>query len=602
MNRITLSIMLVAAVSVVGAQTPPTPPVRPAPSAAPAPTPRPTPAEPYFRLYRPDLEEMRGHVMDAARRAREIDHEAIRAHSAEAASMARELNHDLFRVNAEAVREQSAHIAEMAREASRAAIDARAHGDFFRYTPMAPMEITPMPSLAPMQPFPAMRHFADEFQVPRPSFQQGEPADSMYRLAHDILNRGDYGRAAAMFKEIAQKYPNSVYQNDLPYYEAFSRYKVGTTTELQTAAKLLEPRASKLIGVVSTQTGATSFNPGFGRTRIGEAGVAALYVRINKVLASRGDNGAASIVAKAAQAGPSCDPEEMSIKSEAMGAMSQMDPAAALPIMRTVLDKKDDCTVELRRTAVRMLGRRGDAEAGTLLASAAKSDPSIDVRIEAINWLPRVQGDAGVNMLEELLRTDTEDRIQRSIVRALNSSDNQRARTSMRGLIGRKDAPTTLRVEAVNAFNNERATADDAAYLRNLYGSVDNDRVKEAIINAIGRIGGTENDQWILTLARNQNESSQFRAAAIARLMGKPNITIAELGRLYDASESYDIRTRIVSALERRSESESADKLVDIARNSTVINIRMQALKALQNRKDARAAQLLQEFLDGKRP
>jgi HEAT repeat protein len=609
MNRVTLSILLVAAVSVVGAQTPPAQPARPVPT--PAPAPRVYTPEPFYRLYRPDIEDIRTHALEAARMAREIDIEGIRAHALDAARIDR----DAIRINAEAVRLHSAEIAEAAREASRISmIDAReaaemareqvrANADFYRYTPMAPMAITPMPAMPTMTPMaPMALRVADDFHIPRPWFQQGEPADSMYRLAHDILAKGDYGRAAAMFKDIAQKFPNTIYQSDLPYYEAFARYKIGTTNELQNAAKLLEPRASKLIGVVSTQTSRTSYNSfNSGRNRTSDGDVAALYVRINSVLASRGDNGAAAIVAKAAQAGGTCDREEMQIKAEAMGAVSQMDPAAGLPIIKRVLEKKDECSTELRRRAVSLLGRRGDAEAGTLLASAAKSDPSTDVRVEAIGWLPKVQGDAGVNMLEELLRTDQEERIQRAVVRTLNSSDNSRARASMRALIDRKDASTNLRVEAIGAYNADRSTPDDAAYLRALYGRADNDRVKDAIINAVARIGGVENDQWVLNLARNANEPSQFRATAISRLM-RSNISVADLIKLYDASDTYDVRTRIVSVLENRREQEAADKLFDIARNSTVIQVRMQAVNALNRRKDPRSAQLLEEILNGKRP
>src|SRR5206468_9904311 len=116
--------------------------------------------------------------------------------------------------------------------------------------------------------------------------------------------------------------------------------------------------------------------------------------------------------------------------------------------------------------AVCMLGRRGDAEAASLLAAAGKSDPSTDVRMEAISWLPKLQGDAGVNMLEEILRTEQDERIQRAVVRTLTSSDNSRARSSMRALIDRKDAPLNLRIEAINSFSNDRATTEDAAYSR----------------------------------------------------------------------------------------------------------------------------------------
>jgi HEAT repeat protein/TolA-binding protein len=602
MKRITLSIMLMAAVTTVGAQTPPpTPPARPAPAARPSPAERPAvaprPIEPGFEYRLFDMDRVRDEariVSEAAREqsrmaaemAREMsrmDMESVRENARIASEMAREQS----RMSSEWTRENSRAVAELAREA--------AHLDGFMYTPrpsIAPMP--PMPAMPAFTPMPSMAppvaYYSDDFRVVRPVFIQGEPADSLYRLAHDYLTRGDWGRAAQMFKDIGAKYPNSQYQSDLPYYEAFARYKIGTTEELKVAVKLLEPRASKLIGVVNTSasSNASSYNRYGSRMR--EEDLAGLYVRINSALASRGDNNAAAVVAKAAQAGGSCDREEMQIKTEAMSALSQMDPQQALPIIRNVLNKKDECSIELRKRAVFVLGRRGDTEAATLLAGAAKSDPSTDVRVEAIAWLPKVQGEAGVNMLEELLRTEQEDRIQRAVVRTLTSSDNAKARSSMRALIDRKDAPVSLRIEAVNAFNSDRATADDAAFLRNLYGKVDNDRVKEAIIGAIGRIGGVENDQWILNLAKNTNEPSQFRASAISRLM-RSNIPIPDLMKLYEASDSYEIRSRIVSNLENRRETEAADKLIEIMRTTTEKNIKMQALNALSRRKEPSRAQ-----------
>ena len=586
MKRITLSIMLITA-GAVGAQVTPTPPVPARPPAEARPTPAPRaiepPREPLFHLYRPDVEMIRGSV-----------------------ELAREQS-QLAREHAELLREHSRlDVTRLADEARLLSEHVRGMALLERPTPMPAMEpmlaMAPMPTMAPMTPMPPMPvfHYNDDFKVARPYFVQGEPSDSLWRLAHDLLGRGDYGRSAQMFKDIAAKYPNSAYQNDLPYWEAFARYRIGTTQELETAARLLEPRASKLIGVV--QQSSTTVYDNRGRRGTSEAEVTALYVRINSALASRGNNNAAAIVAKAAQAGTNtCDRDDMQVKVEAMSALTRMDPNQALPIVRRVLEKKDDCNVELRKRAVFILGQRGDSESASLLATAAKSDPSIDVRMESIGWLPKVQGDAGVNMLEELLRTDQEERIQRAVVRTLNSSDNQRARSSMRALIDRKDAPTNLRVEAINSFNNERATADDAAYLRGLYSRADNDRVKEAIINAIARIGGPENEQWVLNLARNPNETSQFRAVAISRLM-RSNISIGDLNKLYDASDSYEVRSRIVNVLESRREPEAADKLVDIIRNSTVLQIRTQALRALSNKKDPRAAQLYLDILDGKKP
>jgi len=211
---------------------------------------------------------------------------------------------------------------------------------------------------------------------------------------------------------------------------------------------------------------------------------------------------------QAAQTGAApCDQEDIQVRSEALNVLSQMDPAAANPILRRVLDKKDECSAQLRRNAVFMLGRRGDAESTTLLMTVAKSDPNASVRSEAISFLGRMPGDAGLNALEEMLRTEQDERIQRAVVRALTSSENPKARAGMRALIDRKDAPLTLRVEAVNSLNNDRATADDAAYLRNLYSKADNDRLKEAI-TALDTLLATATDPKVIADSKRLRETA----------------------------------------------------------------------------------------------
>lgn len=423
---------------------------------------------------------------------------------------------------------------------------------------------------------------------PRPSWAQDDPADSIWRVARQTFNRGDYRRASELFSEIYQKYPKSAYGDDAHYYQAYALYRLGSTDDLKAAANVLEPIVTR----AATSSG----------RRNGDIDVTALYARINGALAMRGDRDAAARVEKAAtQAGGArCDQEAAAVQVEALNALSQMDPQTAVPLLKRVLDRKDDCSVTLRRNAVFMLGRRADSESAALLIATAKSDPSPSVRMEAINWLPRLPGDAGLSTLEDLLRTEQDERIQRAVVHALVASDNQKARQSMRALIERKDAPLALRVEAINSFGGEHATADDAAYLRNLYAKADNDRLKEAIIGAVSRIDSPGNDQWVLGIARDPNESSEMRAAAVARLY-RSNVSIADLSKLYDAAGSEQMRLQIIGVLARRKESEAADKLIDIVRNGTDYRLRTTAINALTRRNDPRTQQLLVDLLDNKK-
>jgi HEAT repeat protein len=74
-------------------------------------------------------------------------------------------------------------------------------------------------------------------------------------------------------------------------------------------------------------------------------------------------------------------------------------------------------------------------------------------------------------------------------------------------------------------------------------------------------------------------------------------VSVAEIGKLYDASDAYNIRSQIISVLASRKEPEASDKLIDIVKNSTVNSLRSQAINALVNKKDQRAQQMLLDLV-----
>jgi HEAT repeat protein/TolA-binding protein len=614
MKPITLGVVaFTVAVTAAGAQnpTPPAPPARPSPAPAPAPPRAPRPlSTPHPLIDRDfdfdfnfdfDADRMSEEAREMARQAAQLDRESIR----QMTEQARQIG--------EQARESAREQARMARDAMRVSDD---YVRDFAVTPMPPVDVHVPPVDVHVPPIdvhvPEMdMHLPDMDMVPgrfgRSDFTQrippapwaqGDPADSLYRVARESLMRGDYGRAARMFGDLVQKYPKSVYFSNAQYYEALARYKVGTTDDLRQAAKILEPLAKPTTG------SAMSFAYSDRRRGADDSEIAALYARVVGALAQRGDADAAKtlngIVSQAGAA--ACDQEDIQVRTEALNALSQMDPASATPILRRVLERKDDCSANLRRSAVFMLGRRADADAASILTGVAKADPNTNVRIEAINFLPRMPGDASLTTLEEILRSDQDERVQRAAVRALMSSDNPKAKSSMRSLIDRRDAPLSLRIEAINSLSGDRATTDDAAYLRSLYARADNDRLKDAIIGAVSRMGGAENDQWVLGIVRNANEPSALRSAALSRYSRSSTVSVADLSKLYDTADSYDLRSRVVSILGNRKEPEATDKLIDIAKTSTVVSLRKEAINALARKNDPRTTQLLLDIVDGKKP
>jgi len=595
-------VLCAASVSAQQSTTPPTPPARPAaPTPATAPTPAPVPAPaprattlgPDWdlpgRLYI-DTERLR---MDAERMAREATDRSFDAMQRSQEAMARVTDRSME--TSMRSTERAMQDAQRTLERSLRSLERTNFGDAF--APLANLSsqlsstittnisaaladaqysysYSPSYNLAYTQNMP-MAYAPGQSQWEWK--QEPDPADSLFRVALDAMNRGDYRRSAEMFAQVQTKYPKSTRLTGAAYNEALMRYKLGNTDELKTSLRLLTDKSK--IG-----SGSTSFNNE----------VSNLTMRVRGALAQRGDAEQQRIVAQEAQKG-GCDREDMQVRAEALSAIASSDMNTATPMLRRVLDKKDPCTLELRRSALRILLRRQDTAATSAAISVAKNnDETLELRVDAVSALSRLPGDNALSTLEELLRTSTEREIQRAAVRALSNTENARARSSVRMIIERSDVSETLRSEALSSFSKERNSPEDATYLRNLYPKMQSENLKSALLSAISRMGGAENDQFLLGVARNPGEASETRSNAINRLnRSSTTITVGEFSKLYDAAESRSLRSQIVSALGQRKEPEALDKLIDILKNSTDASVRSQVVGTLSRSTDPKAKQAL---------
>jgi HEAT repeat protein len=418
----------------------------------------------------------------------------------------------------------------------------------------------------------------DAVRAPAPWAGTQDVADSVYRSARDLFNRGEWGQAAAAFRALPQRYPNSQYASEASYYEAFSLYRIGGTPELRAALAALEAQRTKYPNARSRTEAAT------------------LATRIRGVLASRGDAQAAAELARTAdQQGGTCDKEEQAVQSEAMNALSRSDAANVNELITRVLARRDECSIPLRRTAVFLVGNRRDAQAVTILSGVARNDPAKQVQSEAINVLGRLPSDDAAAVLEEIARS-TDEEIQRAAVRALVRHPSSRARSYVRNLVDSDAVSERVRSDALSAFNADRATAEDVAWLRALYAKVQSPTLKSRALSAIVRIGGPDVDQWLVSIASSETERSELRATAMRRIGASMSIT--DLGRLYDQATQQRFRREIISVLGKRTEDASTDKLIEIVKNGTDPSLRTAAIRAITEKDNARATQLLLEIIN----
>ena len=426
---------------------------------------------------------------------------------------------------------------------------------------------------------PFERQFGGITSDPPKAWAQSDPADSLYRLAREALNRGEYRRAASLFGDISKKFPNSVYGSDARYWQAFALYRLGSPADLHDALNALQD-SGRSYRQASLQTDAP-----------------VLATRIRGALAAQGDADAKRFVSAAAsQPGGACDREDLAVRAEALNSLARTDAESTTPILARLLARRDDCSASLRRTAIYLLGRRTDAEAMNLVIGAAKNDPDIRVRGEALRFLAAMPGDQAIATIEEMARTPGNEQLQSAAISALGRSDNPRAKQSLRAIVERNDLSENLRIAALSSIDGEHSP-DNGAYIRAAYPRLETPRLKVAALRAASRVGGNENDQWLLTVVRNPNEPVEVRAMAL-RYAGRSTIPIADLTRMYDVAGDRPLRQQLIVLYAERPEPEATDKLLDIAKTGTDPDLRRYAISALARKNDPRTKKLLVEIID----
>lgn len=570
--RLPLMMVLAAVPMLAAAQVPPrTPSPAPAPRATPAPR---TPSVPPrdwdfdFNFDKFAFDDMRMLAEDAARLAGEtmrLNQDEIRRSVDEARIAAKELSlldFDRVKLDVEQAKFEALHALQSVR----------------------PMEMR-------IEPFEFnLGGSRDRFSEskPRRAWASEDPADSLYRLARETLIRGEYRRAAQMFNDIPRRFPKSQYVVDCTYWEAFARYRSGTTEDLGQALRILNESRDRL---ASLRT-----NPD------AQVDVSALRTRVLAALAARGNEEAQRELRREAEGRSTCDPEEMAVKAEALSALGQMDATSAIPVVKKVLARRDECTRELRRRALYVVGRQAGPEAAAIILDVAKNDTDANLRAEAMRWLPRVAGDNAIPQLEELLRTSTDESAQRSVISALSSMDSDRARRAIRTIIERTDASENVRREAIVSVTRERdgraANGEDLAYVRSLYPKFESARLKEAVVIAVGRVESVESQHFLMGIVRNQNETPSLRAAALQRLGRMESVSVNDIAKLYDIADTRSLREQVLHGLSQRKEDVAVDKMIEIARKDTDPQIRRGAINLLARSSNKRAQDFIKEIFD----
>jgi HEAT repeat protein len=414
--------------------------------------------------------------------------------------------------------------------------------------------------------------------VPPEPWAHADPADSLYRLGREAINRGDYRRAARLFGEISAKHPRSEYAPDAPYWRAFALYKSGSEDDLREALRTLEAQ----------------------QRRFSQASTIAdsreLAIRIRGVLARQGDVESAEAVTRAASQPCDRNDEDNEIRAAAMNALLQMDAESALPIIRQVLQKRDECSVELREKAVFLLSQKESSETETLLLDVLSNDPARSVREKAVFWLGQVHTDKAAAALEEIATSSPDMELREKAIHALHEQESPRADVLLRRLAESVQTPENVREKAI-FWIGQRESKDNADFLRSLFSRTREEETRKKILFSLSQMRGFGNDRWLLGIALDESNGSEVRGHALWTA-GQAGIPGSELVTVYDRLSDPEVKEKLIWVMSESRDRAATDKLIEIAQKDRDREMRKKALFWLGQKNDPRVKQILIDILN----
>ena len=442
-----------------------------------------------------------------------------------------------------------------------------------------------------------------------------DPADSLYREARAALGKGDYKKAAEIFRRINAQYPQSEYAGESLYYLAFSEYRIGGSDHLHSALNslsLIETRYPALAKRSDAKALRTRVCGELARQ--GDEACAAEVARAVTSAVSGAVSGAVAGAVAGAVSGAVAAAEALSntgssrrsgCPSEdddddervaALNALIQMDADRAMPILTKVLERRDACSVGLRRKAVFLVSQKRTPETADILMRIARNDPDQEVREQAVFWLSQVPDERAVTMLQEILTTSNNEELQDKALFALSQHRSANAAKFLRDFALRENASDELRGKAI-FWLGQRHSSENMEFLRSLYSRVRSEEVKEKILFSLSQQRGVGNDQWLLDVARNTRETIELRKKALF-WAGQGMASADQLIGLYSSLPDSEMREQLIFVYSQRRDPKMVDKLLDIAKNDRDPELRKKAIFWLGQSHDPRVQQFLLDLIN----
>jgi tetratricopeptide (TPR) repeat protein len=417
-----------------------------------------------------------------------------------------------------------------------------------------------------------------------------DPADSLYRLARQAMNDGDYRRAANLLRQVTDKYPKAKPASEALYWRAWSLNRLGADNR---SSRDLDDAVDALDRLDRDYSTATIM-----------ADAKLLRATIRSTQASLGNAQAAGDIAREAKGlrqqrgcntGSAAD-EEM--RMAALDGLLSMNSADAIPILQDVLKQTDPCKAEMRKKAVFLISQKKGVDVARTLLDVARADPSNDVRKDAIFWLSQTRSDVAIAALDSILFQAKDNEIRKQAIFALSQqARDPRARSAIQRAAEDERFPEELREEAI--FWLGQGGIVDLDYFKSLFQKSKSVELRKKITFSVGQTNSAAATAWLLDIAKDRQYDIDVRKDAIFWVSQRSRVDMNDIQGVYDSAKNDpEMQKQVIFVYSQRRESAAVDKLMEIAKSDPRIENRKDALFWLGQKNDPRVKQFLRDLIN----
>lgn len=298
-----------------------------------------------------------------------------------------------------------------------------------------------------------------------------------------------------------------------------------------------------------------------------------------------------------------CD--DASVQQEALTALMRLE-TDRIEILRSVIDRDDECAVNLRAYAVERLAREGTEEAQRELVALTTDHPDLETRRSAVQGLRRFDTQTAVDALANVLARSDDVRMQEAAIQGLRRNENAGALAALETYAADASKPEDLRVDAIVALGRRNDVA--AGVLIRLYPALDTEELKSALIGRLRRIAEDGDEQataWLFDLTFDTSEAADIRSEALDAWSRSPSLQLSGLVEAYGRLGESRLRERVLYALYRKAngiddeagKTEVVRKMVELARMEADPEVRERAVYWLGRTGSPEAVDFLLELL-----